>query len=335
MIPGSPPEARWIKPKPGALTSHDLERMVRIALPRSRVLAIEPFADGLRHANFKITIDSSPHQIVLRVFEHDPSLCQKELNLMALVRSSVPVAEVIHAEPRGVDGLQPFVVRRYAEGITFHELRRRGNAEATAQAARSAGETLAAIGRNTFPKPGWLGPGPLPGAPLLEGRDAMPRFIDLCLEAPHLGQRVPLDLRDRIHDLVWSYSAQLANCGTQSSLVHGDFNKRNTLVRETEGRWSVAAVLDWEFAVAGSPLADLATFLRYDRASAPQIEPHFSTGFAHAGGNLPGNWRYLAKVIDLVALCESLSRDELPESVTTELVELVRATVERRDPQFS
>ena len=31
------------------------------------------------------------------------------------------------------------------------------------------------------------------------------------------------------------------------------------------GRWAVAAVLDWEFAVSGSPLADVGHFLRYER----------------------------------------------------------------------
>jgi len=172
------------------------------------------------------------------------------------------------------------------------------------------------------------------GDPLLEGRDAMPRFIDLCLESPHLQQRIPADLRQRIHELAWCWSGELAGCGTQSTLVHGDFNKRNTLVSEAGGCWTVAAVLDWEFAIAGAPLADLATFLRYDRVSAPQIEHHFSGGFLSAGGTLPDDWRYLAKVIDLVALSESLTREELPESVTADLVELVRATLERRDPQF-
>jgi aminoglycoside phosphotransferase (APT) family kinase protein len=32
-------------------------------------------------------------------------------------------------------------------------------------------------------------------------------------------------------------------------LVHGDFGKRNLLVRNILGRWRVVAVLDWEFAV--------------------------------------------------------------------------------------
>jgi hypothetical protein len=58
---------------------------------------------------------------------------------------------------------------QYVEGITFHDLAHSGDHEAIAEAAFFAGETLAAIGRFTFPKSGWLAPGPAVTTPLLEG----------------------------------------------------------------------------------------------------------------------------------------------------------------------
>ena len=39
-------------------------------------------------------------------------------------------------------------------------------------------------------------------------------------------------------------------------------------------------------------------------------------------------------MVDLIALCESLTHDAIPDEVVAELLELVRATVESRDPQF-
>ena len=309
--------------------------MVRTALPHGRILEISPLTEGLRNSNFKIGLDRAPYWSVLRIYEHDATLCQKELDLMRFVSASVPVPEVIHAEPQGLDDLPPFMLRFYVEGITFMELRRGGDSDAIAQAAYSAGQTLAAIGGFSFPKPGWLAPGPAVSAALLEGDDPAPRFVDLCLASGNLQRRMPSDLHDRAHTLVWSYAARLASLTAETSLVHGDYNKRNVVVRETAGRWSVAAVLDWEFAVSGSPLADIANFVRYERAAHPRAEPHFSSGYVQAGGSLPADWRYLAKVLDLVALCESLTRDDLPDSVGAELVELVQATVENRDPQFN
>lgn len=162
----------------------------------------------------------------------------------------------------------------------------------------------------------------------------MPRFVDLCLASTELQQRMPAELRDRTHALIWSYASQLDLLDNQTCLVHGDFSRRNLLVERLRERWKVTAVLDWEFAVSGSPLCDMGNFLRYERDSRPLAEPHFSSGYLHAGGTLPDDWRRRTRLVDLVALCEMLTRDQLPDAVVTELVEIVRATVEDRDPQF-
>jgi len=333
VIPGAPEQARQIRAEPRhSLPEPVLDRIVHAAFPHCRLLASEPLSDGLRNANFKLQLDPAAEPVVLRIYEHDPSLCQKEIDLMRLVGASVPVPEVIYAEPNGWEDLPPFTLARWVEGITFRDLKRSGEAQAIAQAAQAAGETLAAIGQFGFPKSGWLNPGPAVGPPLLDGADAMPRFIDLCLASYNSQRRVPAELRDRTQALVWSCATLYAALDDEAALVHGDFNKRNLLVRRAAGRWSVAAVLDWEFAVSGSPLGDIANFLRYERVARPVAEPHFSAGFLRAGGRLPHDWRRLARCVDLVALCESLTHDRLPDDVIAELVELVRATIEDRDP---
>lgn len=319
----------------GTLPTLLLARIVHAALPGCRVLGCEPLGDGFRNANFKLCLDPEAEPVVLRIYEHDPSLCQKELDLIRLVGGAIPVPEVIFAEPGGWEDLPPFAILRWVDGITFRDLKRSGDAEAMEQAAHSVGQALAAIGRFRFPKPGWLGPGPAAGPPLLEGAHAVPRFVDLCLASQHSQRRMTAELRDRTHDLTWSWARQLARLEGAAHLVHGDFNKRNLIVRRNRGRWSVAAVLDWEFAVSSSPLADIGNFLRYERAARPAAEPHFSNGYRHAGGSLPPDWRRLARILDLIAICESLSRAQLPEPVIPELVELVRATIEDRDPAFA
>jgi aminoglycoside phosphotransferase (APT) family kinase protein len=279
-------------------------------------------------------VDVSPNVIVLKLFEHDASLCQKEVDLMKLVGASVPVPELLHAEPHGLEDVPPFLLTGFVPGISFGNLLRQGDVDATAEAAHSAGTMLAAIGRTGFARPGWLGPGPTVGAPLLEGADPMPRFVDQCIASPSLERRVPIDLRARLHERMWSWAPQLAILGDNAHLVHGDFSRRNLLVHRVASRWSVAAVLDWEFAVASSPLADVGNFLRYEHPARPRVEPHFSRGYLDAGGRLPPQWWRLAGIVDLIALCERLTRDELPADVEAELVELCRATVEERDARL-
>jgi fructokinase len=335
MITGAPSEARWIATKPRRKLAADmLERIVRTAYPSGRAIESHPFSDGLRNSNFILRLDCTRAPIVLRLYGHDASLCRKELDLMRMVRSNVPVPEVIHAEPNGLDDVPPFALMRHVDGINFRELRRHGDKAAIAEASCSAGEILAGIGCYAFPKPGWISSGPAVTAPLLAGADPALRFIDLCLESTNLLRRMTRGLRDRTRSFVSSHSPELARLGEERRLVHGDFNQGNLLVRRVSGRWSVAAVLDWEFAVSGSPLADLGNFLRYERASRPLAEPHFSSGYSRAGGALPQDWRRLSRLVDLVALCESLTHKGLPDTAAAELVELVRSTVENRDPAF-
>ncbi len=335
MIPGTPEEARWARAEPRrTLPAALVERMVHTAFPRSRVVDMLPLTDGLRNANFKLWLESRSEPIVLRVYEHDASICQKERDLFRLVGSSVPVPEMIHSEPSSLEDIPPFALMRYVEGMSFRDLIRSGDTNAIAQGARSAGATLASIGRTTFSNPGWLAPGPSVTAPLLEGADPIPSFVDLCLASANLRLRMQEGLRDHTHALIWAWARELAQLDGEACLVHGDFGKRNLLVRSVAGEWVVVAVLDWEFAISGSPLADIGHFLRYEKSSKPLTEPHFSEGYLRAGGKLPENWRRLARLVDLTALCESLTHEHLPDSVVAELVELIRATVEDRDPQF-
>jgi aminoglycoside phosphotransferase (APT) family kinase protein len=336
MIQGAPFESRWVRSQPrGALRAHLLQHIVQRALPGCRVVAAQALTGGLRNGNFKVQLDRPPGFIVLRIYEHDASLCRKELDLIALIGRSVRVPEVLHAEAKGWEDLPPFALLRYVDGVSFRELKRSEDTETVAQASHSVGQTLALIGRTMFPASGWIGPGPKVTAPLLQGPNPSPRFVDLCLASPNLQQRMPADLRDQTRALMWSLAPQLAALDNGASLVHGDFGKPNLLMRRVAGTWTVAAVLDWEFAVSGSPLIDLGHFLRYECASRPLAEPHFSDGYLQAGGTLPEGWRRLSRVVDSIALCESLTRDALPDTVVAELLELVRSTVDDRDPQLT
>ncbi len=337
MVLGAPFESRWVRAEPRRDAALPLlERILHTALPRARILHVEALG-GLRNANFKIQLDGEPESVVVRIYEHDASVCRKELDLLRAIGTRVPVPEVIHAEPNGIEGVPPFAVLRFIHGITFRDLKCTGDRESICQAAYAMGQTLASIGKITFPRTGWLGPGPRVSAPLLTGENPVPRFIDLCLRSEHLAARLEDSLCRRLHDTIWQHAQELSQIDNQAHLVHGDFGKRNILVRRSAGahpseKWTVAAVLDWEFAVSGSPLMDVGHILRYERTARPLLEPDFSRGFTDAGGRLPSNWRRMARLIDCVALCEALTHDALAEEFALEIVELVRAAVEDCDP---
>jgi hypothetical protein len=115
MLPGAPHEARWIRSEPRrTLPAEILNRMVHTAFPRCRIIETQPLGDGLRNANFKLRLDGHPEPAVLRIYEHDASLCRKELDLLRLAGGAVPVPEVIHTEPHGLEDLPPKPMAEYS-----------------------------------------------------------------------------------------------------------------------------------------------------------------------------------------------------------------------------
>jgi aminoglycoside phosphotransferase (APT) family kinase protein len=334
-------------PKWEPTTIDQVRHLLATIFPRRRVESFELLTGGLCNDNLKIEFASSEAPLVLRIFRRDPTACAREVALLNLVRSTVPVPEVFHSEPEGIpdpDPFPPFALLEFIDGLTFQQLKRTNDLDAIRQASDSVGETLAAIGRFQFPKPGRLIAGPVDGpddrpshglevgAPYVTGPDPIPTILDTFLASTNFERRAGAALTRRLHDFVWEWASRLPNLDDERSLVHSDFGSRNIMVREVEGKWRCAAVLDWEFAFSGSPLLDVGNFLRYERNALPLREPYFSRAFVRAGGRLPDDWRRIARVIDLTALCEKLTRDELPEDVLTELLELISATVEDRDP---
>lgn len=297
------------------------------------MVRVQPLPGGLRNSNFRVDLEPRTEPVVLRIYECDPTACQKEVDLHRLIRETVPVPEILHVQPAGMDGTGPFVLMRYVDGITFRQLKESRDTEAIGQAASSIGAVLAAIGRYTFSEQGRLGPGPAVTGHFVEGPNPILRFLDSCLASSNLQKGMDDLLREKVHTFAWSWAPHLAFLDEEKCLVHCDFNSPNLLVKTVDGRWAVAAVIDWEFAISGPPLFDIGNFLRYERTFRPLREPHFSLGYTEGGGRLPDGWRRLARVIDLTSLCEILTREQVPEAVVNEVLDLSCATDEDRDPR--
>ncbi|GAA1949483.1 hypothetical protein GCM10009798_05860 [Nocardioides panacihumi] len=90
------------------------------------------------------------------------------------------------------------------------------------------------------------------------------------------------------------------------SLVHGDLNLKNVLV--DADTLEITGVVDWEFAHAGSPYADLGNLLRFDRE--PAYADAVLRGWTQLRGDDPATARERARSADLVALVDLAARKD-------------------------
>ena len=115
-------------------------------------------------------------------------------------------------------------------------------------------------------------------------------------------------------------------------LIHCDYNLKNILVRQTGSIWKVAGVLDWEFAMAGSPLVDIGNFLRFENELPPGFGEAFIRGYVSNGIVLPMNWREVAKLLDLAAMINFLEDErDAPKTFQT-AISVIERTVESIAP---
>ena len=291
----------------------------------NRVVSAEPLQGGIMNWNYDLRLSGSAERFVLRFYDRSPASCAKEVRILALVRDDVPVPRVLYANVHGTDGYPPFCLLEFIDGISLRELRRRDDTKGVADASYDAGRLLPRLSRHRFRRSGVLSAelevqdGPFADASLA---DVVEQFVS----SPLFRQRVDAALLARILDLVRANGDKLPGSDGDVSIVHGDFNSPNILVHEDRGSWRVAAILDWEFAFAGPMLCDIGNMLRYERPGQPRYEPHFSRGLIDGGWNAPENWFLRARLADLPALCELLTRDDVPDVVVDELRDLVDGT---------
>ena len=283
---------------------------------------------GLINRMYRLEVEGLQDPLVLRLYARDRAACQKEVDLHRLVAGRVPVPEILYAGTGEAEGIAPHVLMRWVKGLTFRRLKARQNPAEIAEAAWSIGETLARIASFEFASPGRIEPGLTIGPPFLESTDGAAKFIERCLSSPEASRRLDAAERDRVRRYAWNWEPRMAPLGEEHRLVHSDFGGSNLLVdQDASGHWRVSGVIDWEFAFSGPPLVDVGHMMRYERRGCPLVEPYFSQGFCAAGGTLPEDWPDLARAVDLMALCELLTRPKLADIVAEEVVALIAATI--------
>jgi len=279
-------------------------------LPGHAVAAAEPLGGGYSNDNALITTDRGRY--VLRRYRPRPGrdtgrTCSVEAALAARAAAAgVPVAEVIAADPGGRAAGQPLLLARFAPGVMVSNALA-ADPGAAAGLGRAAGQALAAIGTVTFARAGlFTGPDLVPSPAGLPA--SLPGFVETCLRAGSAAQALSPAELDRLRALAAAADPLARSVTGARQLVHSDYNGKNLLAVARDGRWSISAVLDWEFAYSGSPLADIGNMLRFRSDDRDGFAGPFIAGYRDAGGALPPRWREISEALDLYALADFLTR---------------------------
>ncbi|MFJ5925687.1 phosphotransferase family protein [Kitasatospora sp. NPDC092948] len=312
------------------------------ALPGERVRRAGRLLGGCNNELILLVTEMDGHYVLRRFRPGGESgvrrnTCEVEAALLRRLHGRLPSPELVAADPDGAATGCPSLVYRFVRGVPLTEALTGVPGAAAAALGREVGTTLARISAWDLPGPGrFEGESLAPGGP--DGEDDVRGFVERCLAAeerrpPPAGGAAPAlgapDIRT-LRLLAERAAPFCAAAATDHRLVHNDFNPKNLLVRPgRDGRWEVAAVLDWELAFSGPPLMDVGNMLRFEDDYPPGYSRAFLDGYRDGGGQLPDGWRRTSEALDLFALA-----DILTDPPDRRVFDRVRAVMLRRAENF-
>lgn len=264
------------------------------------------------------------HQAVLRV-SHDLTAAGKEVSLLQRLSSFVPVPRVLAARQTSAHA---FALHSFVPGQLASQLPDNLSESALASLGAAIGATLAQIHQIELDGCGFLDaqlqiPDPMPNL-----GDAWLAYMREVLHGKRAEERLGLELCKQLLRILTQNEALLRDLTPNNRLVHSDFNLKNVLVAEQEGFWQVTAVLDWEFAHAGSPLVDLGNFFRFEKDLPPALFAGFLQTYQAEAGPLPVQWRTQARLLDLAAICNFLDAPDTKPVTLQTVMRIVNETVQ-------
>lgn len=276
-------------------------------LPPGAIARTRRLAGGYRNHN-TVLVTGTGERYVLRRYQHEDRAAV-EAALAGRLAGLVPVAEVV-AVGRGERTGEPLLLSRFVPGTLVSDLLPGMSGQEAARLGRAVGRVLAGIGTVSFAGPGFFAGPELEPSPVPADTGDLPAFVDRCLRAAAPSAVLTPGESDAIRRLASTSAPLLAQgpVANASELVHADFNPKNLLAQRGEGGWTVTAVLDWEFALSGSPLLDVGNMLRFEEEYPAGFVTGFVDGFTPAGGSLPAGWRQISRALDLFALADLLTR---------------------------
>jgi aminoglycoside phosphotransferase (APT) family kinase protein len=210
-----------------------------------------PLTGGYGGQTFAVS--AGDEDAVIKFYAREPERAAVDASLLELVRGLLPVPRVLDLKRDGSFEDPPYLLTERLPGINLQVFLESATDEQRRRVGTQLGELLARLSGMPFLRSGMFRGGELTVEPF--------GFGDLAEYVA--GLRLGFDDRQRegFAAVIDEAEDVLADGVHRVCLVHSDFNPKNLLVDPGTAR--ITGLIDWEFAHAGSPYADLGNLLRF------------------------------------------------------------------------
>ncbi|HTO82579.1 MAG TPA: phosphotransferase, partial [Methylomirabilota bacterium] len=285
-------------------------RLLEPLFPGAVVTALEPARGGLANTNIRVALAGRAAPVLLRLYQQDPPQARKEAAVVRLIGDQVPVPRFLHVSDTNPITGRPYAVVEWVEGVRLETVFAGMGDGALARLGHALGQALAAVHGFGFDKFGFPGADLRIPAAIDLDRDGLIAYLEHCFLRGRGGARIGADLTAALLAFAAREGGRLDAWLERPCLVHTDFNGSNILVRRKDGApdWELAAIVDWENALGGTPAFDFGNLLRPPLGARAGFADAVAAGYRAGGGSLPADWRRIARICDLYNWAEFLNR---------------------------
>lgn len=304
----------------------EIANIMQRYLPNNKINSINLLSGGYRNSNYKISFEAKKSPLVLRV--SDKGNCKFEYSLHRFLTKKLPVPEIYYSE--SVHD-KSFSIMEWKEGIHLKEVMYGNDERGIKNAAFSTGYWLSEMRKISFSRSGFFNEELDIKEPVELTADMFLKYMEQFLLEGQTCHWLGKELSGKLWVFVHKNSHYLEEIDHYPGLVHSDFNGLNILISNNESS-EVSSILDWEFAFAGPVYVDIGNMLRYENIPYYETFEHaFIDGVKSGGINLAPEWKKIAKLVDLIALCEILNTRFGGANRVNDIKSLIARTMQKWD----
>ena len=279
-------------------------------LEENNIINIIPINEGCRTTNYIVETNESQSKYILKVFFSTEQNYKKEIKLLTKLKENemIPVPKIYKISRHEIIQNREYAIYEYIEGKTIGQAISEGYV-LEENFIREVARSLAKIHSYKFDKVGFLDEN-------LNIREGLPPLITWYEN--FMGERAKKRLGniiiDKINYIVNDNKKILIELDKDVRLVHGDFQGTNILIKDNK----LCGILDWEFVMAGHPLADIGQFFRYEEYFNDNLLQEFEKEYIKCSGyKLSKDWYKISKLRDLINLIQLMNGEEnMPNKYT-------------------
>ena len=311
-------ESEWERTLPYVeLEKNQIIALFKGVLEENDIVCISRANEGCRTTNY--FIESKYNRYVLKIFYNKDVDYRKELELSKVLKGKIPIPTVYkYGEDKKI-GNKKYIIYGYLDGISLSRYVSEGN-KIEVKFVKQVAKAMSQIHKIKYKQIGFLND-------KLKIENELPPLYEwyTIFMGERVKKRLGKDKENSILKIIEDNKDILYELDKQARLVHGDFQGGNILINENG---DLSGILDWEFAMAGHPLADIGQFFRYSEYFNDELIKIFECEYRkYSDYNIENDWYKLSMIRDIVNLIQLISKEaEMPKKYKS-VINRIKTTI--------